>query len=78
VTARDDLLREMTHSHLSMTDERAEELLDAAIAEAVTDPRQHEQVAAILRREARINPDWLADFLRREDRVRNGSPFRRG
>lgn len=29
MTARDDLLREMTHNHLYMTDERAEELIDA-------------------------------------------------
>lgn len=62
VTARDELLREMTHNHLYMTDERAEELLDAAIAEALTDPRQHERVAAI---------------LRREDLIRHGSPFNR-
>lgn len=29
MSARDDLLREMTHQHLYMTDERANELLDA-------------------------------------------------
>ncbi|MFD3827695.1 hypothetical protein [Streptomyces sp. NPDC058621] len=77
MTARDDLLREMTHNHLYMTDERAEELVDAAIAETLTDPRHHERVAAILRREARINPGWLAKFVRREDRIRQGSPFNR-
>jgi hypothetical protein len=76
VTGRDDLLREMTHNHLYMTDERAEDLIDAAIAEALTDPRHHEQVATILRREARINPDWLRDFLRREARV-HGIPIDR-
>lgn len=29
MSARDELLREMTHNHLYMTDERANELLDA-------------------------------------------------
>lgn len=69
MTARDELLREMTHNHLYMTDERAEELLDAAITEALTDPRQHDRVAVILQREARMHPDWLADFRRRQDRI---------
>lgn len=74
MTARDELLREMTHNHLYMTDERAEELLDAAITEALTNPREHERVAAILRREARINPDWLRAFVRKEERL-EGRPL---
>lgn len=69
MTARDELLREMTHNHLYMTDERADELLDAAITEALTDPSQHTRVAAILQREARINPGWLRDFRRTQDRI---------
>lgn len=69
MTARDDLLREMTHNHLYMTDERAEELVDAAITEVLTDPREHDRVAAILRREARINPDWLRNFIRQQERI---------
>lgn len=74
MTARDDLLREMTHNHLYMTDERAEELVDAAITEALTDPSQHQQVARILRREARVNPGWLRAFVRKEERVQ-GRPL---
>ncbi|MEU6058014.1 hypothetical protein [Streptomyces sp. NPDC047097] len=34
MTAREDLRREMTHNHLYMTEERADELIDAALAEA--------------------------------------------
>lgn len=72
MTARDELLREMTHNHLYMTDERAAELLDAAITEALTDPQRHDQAAAVLQREARVNPSWLRDFLRKEARLEGG------
>jgi hypothetical protein len=33
MSARDELLREMTHNHLYMTDDRANELVDALLAE---------------------------------------------
>lgn len=75
MTARDDLLREMTHNHLYMTDERAEQLVDAAITEALTDPGQHDRVVAILQREARMHPDWLRDFRRKQDRIEGRRPL---
>ncbi|WP_406145072.1 hypothetical protein [Streptomyces anulatus] len=34
MTARDELRREMVHNHLYMTEERADELIDALLAEA--------------------------------------------
>lgn len=33
------------------------------------DPRNHRAVAEVLRREARIDPRWLRDFARREERA---------
>lgn len=41
MTARDDLLREMTHQHLYMTDERAEELVNAFAHELAEQIRAH-------------------------------------
>ena len=41
------------------------------IAAWATDPRNHRAVAEVLRREARVNPDWLRRFVARE--WRNGS-----
>ncbi|MEU6597839.1 hypothetical protein [Streptomyces flaveolus] len=48
MSARDELLREMTHNHLYMTNERANELIDAythELAERIrqmdTDPGTH-------------------------------------
>lgn len=35
----------------------------------VRDPRNHTELAAVLRREARINPAWLRELIAREDRV---------
>lgn len=69
MTARDELRREMVHYHLYMTDDRADELIDACIVEALTDRAQHENVARLLRVEARRDPEWLAAFLRRQARV---------
>ena len=40
MSARDELLREMTHNHLYMDDERANELVDAAIHEAIDRARR--------------------------------------
>lgn len=40
------------------------------------DPRNHQAVAEVLRREARIRPDWLRDFLDREDRAARGGAGR--
>ncbi|MFJ7269408.1 hypothetical protein ACIQV3_22650 [Streptomyces sp. NPDC099050] len=42
MTARDDLLREMTHNHLYMTDERAEELVAAYAHELAEQIRAHD------------------------------------
>lgn len=69
MSARDELRREMVHNHLYMTDERADELIDACIVEALTDRAQHESVARLLRAEARRNPEWLAAFLRSQARI---------
>ncbi|MFG2372565.1 hypothetical protein ACGFY9_13940 [Streptomyces sp. NPDC048504] len=44
----------------------------ADIAAWARDPRNHGAVAEVLRREARIRPDWLRHFLNREDRARGG------
>jgi hypothetical protein len=43
-------------------------LTDDQIREALVDPRNRDQVAEVLRREARINPSWLAEFIRAEER----------
>lgn len=37
-----------------------------AVAAWACDPRNHAAVAEVLRREMRINPDWLRGFVRRE------------
>ncbi|MFZ3473111.1 hypothetical protein ACODT3_10745 [Streptomyces sp. 4.24] len=42
MTARDELLREMTHNHLYMTDERAEELINAFARELLGPPPEAE------------------------------------
>lgn len=42
----------------------------ADVAAWASDPRNHTAVAEVLRREARISPNWLRDFLDREDRAR--------
>lgn len=68
MTAREELLREMTHGHLYMTDERANELIDAVLLEALRDPRNHEHLMDILRRDARIHPSWLQERFRFEER----------
>lgn len=34
-----------------------------------TDPRNHSAVTEVLRREARIRPQWLRSFLAREERA---------
>ncbi|MBA4865922.1 hypothetical protein H1V43_32175 [Streptomyces sp. PSKA54] len=39
------------------------------IATWAKEPRNHQYVAEVLRREARIDPHWLRDFLRREHRA---------
>lgn len=39
---------------------------DDRIRGVLLDPHNHEQLAAILRREARIDPAWLRAFLRTE------------
>lgn len=41
----------------------------ADITAWASDPRNHRALAAVLRREARINPEWLQDFVRREQRA---------
>ena len=41
----------------------------ADIASWASDPRNHQAVAAVLRREARVDPTWLREFLRREERI---------
>lgn len=42
MTARDDLLREMTHNHLYMTDERAGDLIAAYAHELAERIRAHD------------------------------------
>jgi hypothetical protein len=39
------------------------------VADWARDPRNHGAVADVLRREARIDPQWLQDFIRREQRI---------
>jgi len=39
------------------------------IAAWARDPRHHQVVADVLRREARINPSWLREFLARTERT---------
>ncbi|MFJ8023355.1 hypothetical protein [Streptomyces sp. NPDC096311] len=39
------------------------------IARWLKDPGNREAVTFVLRREARIDPGWLADLVRREDRM---------
>ncbi|MFF7947011.1 hypothetical protein [Streptomyces griseorubiginosus] len=41
----------------------------SAIAAWAADPRNHREVAAVLRREARVDPQWLRQFLAREQRA---------
>lgn len=43
-------------------------LTDDQIQQAIRDPRNRDQVAAVLRQESRINPSWLDDFIRAEQR----------
>jgi hypothetical protein len=47
--------------------DRPQPLTDDQIREALVDPRNRDQVAEVLRREARINPSWLAEFIRAEE-----------
>ncbi|MFI6251503.1 hypothetical protein [Streptomyces sp. NPDC051016] len=42
------------------------------IAAWARDPRNHRDVAAVLRAEARRSPDWLRGFLEREARIQGG------
>lgn len=39
------------------------------IATWATDPRNHTAVANVLRTEARVNPEWLREFLLRDERI---------
>lgn len=41
----------------------------AAIAVWATGTRNHQAVAEVIRREARLGPAWLRDFVRREQRM---------
>lgn len=58
--------------------ERAEQLVNAyrdeLRAEELHDPRNQVEVAMVIRREARINPSWLAEFIRQWER-RSGGPY---
>ncbi|WP_051797712.1 hypothetical protein [Streptomyces sp. NRRL S-337] len=69
MSAREELHREMVHNHLYMTDERADELIDAAIAEALSIYGNREALSRILAREARLGAPWLWDALAREIRA---------
>ena len=68
MSAREELHREMVHNHLYMTDERAADLIDAAIVEALSDHRNRDALSRILAREARQGAPWLRDALRWEAR----------
>lgn len=41
----------------------------AAVTAWARDPRNHREVAAALRLSARIDPSWLREFLRRDERM---------
>ncbi|MCX4578125.1 hypothetical protein OHB41_34045 [Streptomyces sp. NBC_01571] len=42
------------------------------IARWLKDPANREAVSYVLRREARIDPRWLSDLVRSEERMRGG------
>lgn len=78
MTARDDL-----YDALVEGDGRPETMLRAQLlldryrdelrAEQLHDPRNQVEVSALIRREARVNPSWLAEFLHRWDRQTGGT-----
>ncbi|MFF1417464.1 hypothetical protein [Streptomyces sp. NPDC058280] len=43
---------------------------------ALRDPVNREAVAVALRTEARVNPEWIRDIIRREQRLNGGEPYR--
>ncbi|MFF8901678.1 hypothetical protein ACF082_29825 [Streptomyces lydicus] len=69
MSAREELHHEMVHNHLYMTDERADELIDAAICEALSDHGNRDALSRILAREARQGVPWLRNALAREFRA---------
>ncbi|MFD5057421.1 hypothetical protein [Streptomyces sp. NPDC058394] len=48
----------------------------ARMAEALKDPANREAVSVALRTEARVNPEWIREFIRREERLNGGRPYR--
>ncbi|MFH9248225.1 hypothetical protein ACH4LK_22690 [Streptomyces lydicus] len=66
MSAREELHREMVHNHLYMTDERADELIDAAICEALSAHGNRDALSRILAREARQGAPWLRHALAQE------------
>jgi hypothetical protein len=45
-----------------------------ALAQAIHDPKSHALVMTVIRREARIDPEWFAGLLRLEARIQ-GRPL---
>lgn len=68
MTARDDLYDALVVGDgRTETQLRAQQLLDAyrdeLRAEQLHDPRNQVEVSMVIRREARIDPSWLANFV---------------
>ncbi|MEV8395929.1 MULTISPECIES: hypothetical protein [unclassified Streptomyces] len=42
---------------------------------ALRDPANRGAVSMALRTEARINPQWIRDIIRREERINGGKPY---
>ncbi|MGW2511280.1 hypothetical protein ACWC0A_17975 [Streptomyces scopuliridis] len=61
------------HEVLADVDQHAA-LIAEGWGRALRDPANRESVSVALRTEARVNPEWIRDVIRREERMNGGKP----
>ncbi|MFI5755632.1 hypothetical protein [Streptomyces sp. NPDC051569] len=71
------IARDQMPTHETLADGEQHAALTAqGWGRALRDPVNREAVAVALRTEARVNPEWIRDIIRREQRLNGGEPYR--
>lgn len=54
---------------LDLPEDKARELVDAAVREALHAPEHRARTEELVRREIRLNTEWFRQWMDREDRI---------